>query len=61
MHQSKCEHLNLMGSLYAKIWGLSVLLVKSSICYMCFDTDDVSKDAVGDKLSLNSKFLQKAL
>lgn len=27
---------------------------------MCFDTDDVFKDAVGDKLSLNSKFLHKA-
>lgn len=26
---------------------------------MCFDTDDVFNDAVGDKLSLNSKFLQK--
>lgn len=27
---------------------------------MCFDTNDVFKGAVGDKLSLNSKFLQKA-
>lgn len=27
---------------------------------MFFDTDDAFKDAVGDKVSLNAKFLQKA-